>query len=397
MKIATTTKTTQATKTNGTNGASAPAIPVTTVAQLAQQLGAAFPERGDVVRALLTAAVAGEHTVMLGPPGTAKSLLARTISAAFGSSYFEVLMTRFTTPEEVFGPVKLSGLQQDRFTRATAGYFPSAEVTFLDEIFKANSAILNALLTALNERVFHDDAKPMPIPLVSCIAASNELPEGPELDALYDRFLVRVVTDYIADRDAFKGLLADVANGARKTIAACVDIRAEQIAARAVVLSEDTLTALVDLRYACRASGLVVSDRRWVQCISLIRAAAHLDGRTVTDPEDLEVLENVLWRKPDERVAVSRVIQTTINPAGARAVEDLDAARDLLAKLPLPGSLDAGAYMGIIGGATRDISEILKRVSALPPGRKVNAVKVEVAAIKADIAKRAMRAAGIDL
>jgi MoxR-like ATPase len=368
------------------------------LAVLEAEINAAFPERRDVVRALLTAAVAGQHSVMLGPPGTAKSAIARVIAGAFqAKSYFELLMTRFTTPEEVFGPVKLSGLQQDRFARQLNGYLATAEVAFVDEVFKANSAILNSMLTILNEGVFHDDAKPVAVPLVTCIAASNELPEGPELDALYDRFLVRIVTDYIADRDTFRALLAGVASGTRPEVSATIDIRAEQVAAKAVAISDDTLDAIVNLREACKAGGIVVSDRRWVQCLALVRAAAHMDGRTSSEPDDLEVLESVLWRKPDERIAITRVIQTTINPAGARAVEELDAARELVAKLPAVGSVDAGRYMSLIGGASRDVGEILKRLAALPPGRKVNAAKLEVAAIKTDIGKRAMRAAGIDM
>ncbi len=152
-----------------------------TIAQLSQQLNAMFAERGPVIAAVLAAAVAGEHAVLFGEPGTAKSDLARMLKSAFESSYFELLMTRFTTPDEVFGPVKLSALQADRFARALGGYMACCEVVFLDEIFKANSAILNALLTILNERKFHDDGAPVDVPLVTCIAASNEMPEGPEL------------------------------------------------------------------------------------------------------------------------------------------------------------------------------------------------------------------------
>ncbi|HEY2516017.1 MAG TPA: AAA family ATPase [Polyangiaceae bacterium] len=370
--------------------ASAPTI---SVAQLSTELAAQFPERGDVIRMMLVAAVAGEHVVVLGPPGTAKSLLARSLSKAFGASYFERLMTRFTTPEEVFGPVKLSGLQQDRFTRATAGYLPSAEVVFLDEVFKANSAILNALLTALNERLFHDDGAAQPIPLLTCIAASNELPEGPELDALYDRFLVRLETRYIADRDAFRAMLT----AAPIQIASRVAIRAEQSAARAVVVSNDTIDALISLRDACAKAKIVVSDRRWRQCLSVVRAAAHIDGRTTTEPEDLDVLEHVLWRKPDEQSAVARLVQSVVNPNGAKAVEELDAARDLVAKLPTPGSIDAGAYMSAIGSAAKDVAEILARVERLTPSRKVTTAKTEIAKIKRDVAMLAMRAAGIQL
>ncbi len=392
---ATTTTTGKQTKTSAAR--LAPVPPASALATLEAEINAAFPEREQIVRAMLAAAVAGEHVVTLGPPGTAKSALARALSAAFRSSYFETLMTRFSTPEDVFGPVKLSGLQQDRFTRAMNGRLPTAEIAFVDEVFKANAAILNSLLTILNERIFHDDGQPVACPLVSCFAASNELPEGPELDALYDRFLVRLVTDYIADADTFRGLLAGVASGTRATITAEVDIRAEQAAAAAVVVTDETLDALVALREACKKNGIAVSDRRWIQCLSLVRAAAHLDGRTATEAEDLEVLEHVLWRKPDERIAVARVIQATINPSGAKAVEELDAARDLASKLPEQGKLDPAAYMAAIGTASRDISEIVKRLEVLPTSRKVAAVLAEVRAIKQDIAKRAMRAAGIEL
>lgn len=381
-------------KTTGLSVAQpAPATTTITCAELVAELCVMFPERGDVVRAMVTAAIAGEHTVVLGPPGTAKSLLVRMMTEAFGASYFEHLMTRFTTPEEVFGPVKLSGLQQDRFTRATASYLPGAEVGFLDEVFKANSAILNALLTVMNERVFHDDGKPQPIPLLTLVGASNELPEGPELDALYDRFLVRLVTDYIGDRDAFRAMLIAPA----MKMASRVAIRAEQTAARAVVVSNDTLDAIVNLRFACRTAGIVVSDRRWRQCLSLVRAAAHLDGRTVTEPEDLEILEHVLWKKPDERVNVARTIQATVNPEGAKAVSELDAACDIFKRLPAAGSVDPGVYMQTIGSACSDMAEILKRVENLAPSRKVTTAKAEVARLKGEVAKLAMRAAGVNL
>jgi hypothetical protein len=123
-----------------------------------------------------------------GSPGTAKSALVRAIAQAFGGSYFERLLTKFSTPEELFGPISLKALEQDRYERVTAGKLPEAEFAFVDEVFKANSAILNSLLTAMNERLFHNDGAPAQMPLVSLFGASNELPEGKELEALFDRF-----------------------------------------------------------------------------------------------------------------------------------------------------------------------------------------------------------------
>ena len=150
--------------------------------QLRTELNQHFPERGSVIDGALMAVLAGEHVLLLGPPGTAKSALVRAIAQAFGGTYFERLMTRFSTPEELFGPISLKALEQDQFVRNSQGKLPTAEFAFVDEVFKANSAILNSLLAVVNERVFHNDgAGPVPVPLVSLFGASNELPEGKEL------------------------------------------------------------------------------------------------------------------------------------------------------------------------------------------------------------------------
>ncbi len=166
-------------------------------------------ERDVPIRLALLAAVAGEHLLLVGPPGTAKSLVARRLGQAFvGTTYFERLLTRFTVPEELFGPLSIKALEQDRYVRQTAGYLPTASVAFIDEIFKANSAILNALLTLLNEREFDNGTKREKVPLIAVIAASNELPEGAELDALYDRFLLRLHVGPVSEAgfDALLGL-----------------------------------------------------------------------------------------------------------------------------------------------------------------------------------------------
>jgi MoxR-like ATPase len=148
-------------------------------------------ERDTEVRLLLLAALAGEHILFVGPPGTAKSELGRRLSRLCRGRYFERLLTRFSVPEELFGPLSMRALEEDRYVRQTRGYLPDATVAFVDEIFKANSAILNTLLTLLNERLFDNGSDRARVPLVCLVAASNELPESEELDALYDRFLIR--------------------------------------------------------------------------------------------------------------------------------------------------------------------------------------------------------------
>ena len=165
-------------------------------------------ERETPVRLALLAALAGEHVLLIGPPGTAKSALALRLHGAFANTrYFERLLTRFSTPEELFGPLSLKALEDDRYERLIDGFLPTAGIAFLDEVFKANSAILNALLTLLNEREFDNGTRRLPTPLISVVAASNEVPDDESLQAFHDRFLVRVPVAPVADAN-FGALLA---------------------------------------------------------------------------------------------------------------------------------------------------------------------------------------------
>jgi MoxR-like ATPase len=172
---------------------------------LERELAASLIERDEVIRASLVALLSKQHLVVLGPPGTAKSALvtelAQRISPQNGAGLrnFAYLMTRFTTPEELFGPVSVSGLKRDEYRRITAGKIVEAELVFLDEIFKASSAILNALLKIANERVFHNGGQEIQVPLISLFGASNKMPQGNELEALWDRFPPRFRVGYVTD------------------------------------------------------------------------------------------------------------------------------------------------------------------------------------------------------
>lgn len=370
-----------------------------TVADLCKALEGQFAERSGAIRALGRAFLAGEHAFLLGEPGTGKSLLVRTFAQALGLSYWEHLMTRFSTPEELFGPLSITQLQKDRYTRAMDGYLPRAEVAFLDECWKANGGILNALLTITNERVFHDDGKPVSCPLVSLVGASNELPESEsELGALYDRFLVRLVTNYVSDRGAFETMLFG-ASPAVPTLA--IDLRAEQKAARAVEIPDDVRVAIVDLRYKARDAGYKVSDRRWRQCVALVRASAHLEGRTVASVDDLECLEDVLWRAPEERVAVAKLIQEISNPDGAKAVQALDEAREIFGRLPAIkadcSAAERTQALGAVSQAVTDIKALTNRVEGLSKGRKVNEAVAEIARIRKETSKAAARLSGLEV
>ena len=186
------------------------AVATTTLrlADLFEQLEHGLVERRRPVRVALLVALAGEHTLLIGPPGTAKSELARRLHLAFEDArYFERLLTRFSVPEELFGPLSISALEQDRYERQTAGYLPQASIGFIDEVFKANSAILNALLTLLNERKFDNGAGRQTCPLISVIGATNEVPAGEVAEAFFDPFLVRLPVGPVS-ADGFRELMA---------------------------------------------------------------------------------------------------------------------------------------------------------------------------------------------
>lgn len=292
-----------------------------------------YAERDAVIDGMLAALIAGEHVLLLGPPGTAKSALARSLCASLHDSrYFEWLFTKFTTPEEVFGPVSLSGLKADRFERVTRGKLPEAHVAFLDEIWKANSSILNALLTALNERVFHNNGGAVKIPLETLVGASNELPEGPELGALFDRFLVRHWVEPVRSVDAFTGIMLGKLDADRApvmlTLQELHDARAE--AAKLPVV--DALPReCFELREELRQEGVYASDRRWKRALGLLRAAAWIAGDAEVDTHHMGLLSDVLWSHPDERDKVRAAVQKRCGREIAEALQVHDAFFGLIA------------------------------------------------------------------
>lgn len=276
---------------------------------LLQELERGLVQRRSTVRLALLAALSGEHSLLIGPPGTAKSELARRLHRAFkDAAYFERLLTRFSVPEELFGPLSLSALEQDRYERQTAGYLPQASIAFIDEVFKANSAILNALLTLLNERLFDNGAGRQACPLISVIGATNEVPEDEVAEAFFDRFLVRLPVAPVS-AEGFREMLglgqaphaeAQGAHGASAASPANALCHAQALSAeertalaqdaQRVALPTDVAALLGELRAWLMEQKLYVSDRRWVKIVGLLKTAAAAEGRSSVKLWDLCLL-----------------------------------------------------------------------------------------------------------
>ncbi len=359
-----------------------------------------FPERQHVIDGSLCAVLAGEHVLFLGPPGTAKSALVRVLAQAFGGTYFERLLTKFSTPEELFGPVSLKGLEQDRFTRVTKGMLPEVEFAFVDEVFKANSAILNALLSVVNERLFHNDGKPQQVPLVTMFGASNELPEGKELEALFDRFALRFEVGYLLRPRHLKEVL--VAPEPKSSVALDMKtLKGAQAEVLRVKVTDATIDALISIREACKVEGIVASDRRWKKSLRLVQAEAWLAGEKQTVPEDLTLLVDALWREPKERSKVAKLVGRLADPVAMQATEILDSAKETADQVASLKSGDRKAYISQAAQALETFHQQVTKLEKLgkSAGRRakdtIDTATADISAMHEELARAVSSGLGL--
>ena len=273
-----------------------------------------------VMKLGLLSILSGENMILVGPPGTAKSEISRRLREILADTdsetYFEYLFTKFTTPEEIFGPLSIKQLQNDKFERNTEGYMPSSRIVFLDEIFKANSSILNTLLTILNERVFHNGLKREKTPLISLIGASNELPfENDELTALYDRFLIRAVVGYVSDEEIeelldIKETEMEIPAEIKFTESDLDEIRNESEKVRVTSGIKRTIMQIRQEynKIFAEDNYEIISDRKLVKMVKLLKISAYLNGRDKVDFSDLMLLTNCLWNNPENIEKVTKLV-----------------------------------------------------------------------------------------
>ncbi|MBM7715373.1 MoxR-like ATPase [Bacillus thermophilus] len=307
-------------------------------------LNAKYFEREKEIEAILIALLSKQHMLMIGSPGTAKSALAADLAKIVqGMGYFQWLLTRFSTPEELFGALSLKDLENGVYKRNTANKMPEAHIAFLDEIFKSNSAILNSLLTLINERVFYNNGHPITVPLMSVVGSSNEYPEeGEGLEALFDRFLLRFEVDYIGDDNNFISMMKG--NGQNQPLPSLTmeELVNLQFFTEMVSVPDEVYVKLAEIRYHLKDEGIRPSDRRFKQSLSVLKAKALIAQRQHVITDDIVFLENSLWESPDQKELTSNIVRTLAQDTVLRAIENADQeAKEILTNLNQAPSTEA--------------------------------------------------------
>ena len=356
------------------------------IQEAARILNSAFLDKQEIIRLLIISAIAGEHMILVGPPGTAKSAIIRMFSRLI-----EYLLTRFTEPNEIFGPVDIKQFREGRYTRRTDHMLPEAEVVFLDEIFKSNSAILNSLLTILNERRFSNGAEVRRVPLVSLYGASNEVPNDDNLAAMFDRFLLRVVSNnldsYHFHNLVAKGLEAEIrqlTSAEIRPVIRAADLHALHSGFDTLLrFSEDFLAKYKGLIFQIRSEGITVSDRRVVKLLKLFAASAVFDGRRQVCDGDFFVLKHT-WNNLDQVELLEEIVNPVVDayyrdrPEERRFLGPQASLEDLLAELRLIREL-------FTGGAELSDIQLFSQL------KNLNEIKAALQAIGNETAQRMLR------
>ena len=376
---------------------------------LLQEMNRGIYEKNTEISLSLLAALAGESVILLGPPGVAKSMVARQLKTAFRDAQsFEYLMSRFSTPDEIFGPVSIQKLKtSDTYERAVEGYLPTADVVFLDEIWKAGPAIQNTLLTVINEKIFRNGNREMHLPLKLLVAASNELPaKGEGLEALWDRFVIRIESRPIKLEKNFRAMLleaptdflgptdftdstdssgsmgkfgfTDSTDFSDSADFSDLKITAEEYAEWAekicnIGVKEEVLDAISAIRKSLRAvnvdeaaerRNIYVSDRRWKNIVRLLRTSAFMQDREEVDICDLLPIYHCLWQEPEERDVIRCiVIRALFSPFAEKLVEMKNAlAEDIKYHRVRRNPEDGRDYEGEIETLSDDLTSLERQL-----------------------------------
>ena len=363
---------------------------------LREELKKRVLERDEVIDGAIIALLARVNIFLLGRPGTAKTFLANLLCKAItGAKYFEYLMKRGTKLEELYGPLKLSKLANDQYIYNTKNRLPEADIVFLDETWKTGSGTGNALLKNLNEHEFENDGIMVPIPMITCFGASNELPESAELDAIYDRFLLRYEVQYIADSDNFKKMIKMRRNGNKTPIQNTITLAELKEAQQEVAAFSDegVEDILNELKNRFTQAGHVYSDRRWQAAVDVLCTAAWLEGRTKVSYVDVSKLDAIFWDLPEQKREVRRIVLAFSNPDLQAALELLDQAVSIAeeAKKTAATLIAQGKKAYDVGGeANNKLGELKTRLEHLTASTRRDEVIEQVRLLMREVQQKCL-------
>lgn len=296
------------------------------------ELNAIYVERQAEISAIIRAILCESHVSMVGAPGIAKSALIDSFSKKVtGSKFFDILMRRDSTSDELFGPVSLKGLENDHYLRNVTDMLPEADFAFLDEGYKANSTVLNGILKVMNERKFKNNSSTLNCPLKSMFVASNEMPQNEDLNAFWDRTLVRLIVKDIQEDSSFMKFLESKAGRVAapgNTTISLQELNKAIEEVRKVQIPQDVCQAIVTLRRKLHAEGIKPSPRRFAACMEYLKAEAFMGGRDTVCADDLVVLEACLWEVPEQMPKIAQILSELASPDLGRVMEILDSSRE---------------------------------------------------------------------
>lgn len=303
-------------------------IALSKIRNIIKELSQTFLEREDVIIGLVLGLICDVNIALLGPPGTGKSKMVNDLCSRFGGKYMSFLLSKFTTPEELFGPPSIVDLEKGLFKRITTNKLPEADIVFLDEGFKSNAALLNSLLKVANERVYDNGEGDYKLPLKMLVIASNELPVQEEnLEAFWDRFLLRYVVNYIREDGNFLRLLKGDINSKVTTISK-QELEVLQSQVRLVEIPDVIFEKVISIHKQVNKVS-VISDRRYKETLILLQGMALLDGRDQVNEDDLLILANCYWTEMEQIKEIRKILIRSVNPYGVLVVEEYDKAVEI--------------------------------------------------------------------